>query len=104
MIFTFFICVCKCISFLVILKINCTFSLLILTINLPLMPRLFKTNDIDPEEKEIRKDYFDRHTPVIICESEVRKGEKILVKVRIGSQYAHPDDFNHFINYIQLWN
>src|SRR5271157_2080235 len=68
------------------------------------MPRLFKADDIDREEKEIRKDYFDRHTPNIICANEVAKGQKFQVKVRIGSEYPHPDEFNHFINYIQLWN
>ena len=39
------------------------------------MPRLFKVTDIEQEEKEIRKDYFDRHTPIIICAEEVKKGE-----------------------------
>jgi superoxide reductase len=68
------------------------------------MPRIFKAVDIEKEEKELRKDYFDRHTPVIICADEIRKGEKLLVKVRVGTEYVHPDDFNHFINFIQLWN
>lgn len=68
------------------------------------MPRVFKVTEIDKDEKELRKDYFDRHTPVILCPDQVSKGEKFEVKVRIGSDYAHPDDFNHFISYIQLWN
>jgi superoxide reductase len=68
------------------------------------MPRVFKATDIKSEEKEIRKDYFDRHTPVIECADEIKKGDKFLVKVRVGTAYVHPDDFNHFINYIQLWN
>jgi superoxide reductase len=68
------------------------------------MPRIFKAFDIEKEEKELRKDYFDRHTPVIICVNEVKKGEKFLIKVRVGTEYVHPDDFSHFINFIQLWN
>ncbi|MDP4210619.1 MAG: desulfoferrodoxin family protein [Bacteroidota bacterium] len=68
------------------------------------MPRVFKVTDIEQEEKEIKKDYFDRHTPVVICADEVTKGEKFLVKVRVGTDYRHPDDFNHFINFVQLWN
>ena len=28
------------------------------------MPRVFNPVDISKEEKEVRKDYFDRHTPV----------------------------------------
>lgn len=68
------------------------------------MPRVFKAVEIEKEEKELRKDYFDRHTPVIECVDEVKKGDKFRVKVRIGTEYLHPDDFNHFISYIQLWN
>jgi superoxide reductase len=68
------------------------------------MPRVFKAVDVEKEEKELRKDYFDRHTPVIFCADEVSKGDKFPVKVKIGTDYVHPDDFNHFITYIQLWN
>lgn len=68
------------------------------------MPRLFKASDIEQEEKEIKKDYFDRHTPVVICDDIAKKGEKHKVKVRVGTNYTHPDDFSHFICYIQLWN
>ena len=68
------------------------------------MPRVFTPVDISREEKEIRKDYFDRHTPVIFCEEHAREGEKLKVKVKLGTEYPHPDDPDHFINYIQLWN
>lgn len=68
------------------------------------MPRVFTPVDISKEEKEVRKDYFDRHTPVIICDEQAREGEKFRVKVRLGTEYAHPDDPDHFIKYIQLWN
>lgn len=68
------------------------------------MPRLFKVTDIEQEEKEIRKDYFDRHTPFILCPDEVTRGDKFSVKIRIGSNYPHPDDPSHYIHYIQLWN
>ncbi|MGW8313997.1 MAG: desulfoferrodoxin family protein [Bacteroidales bacterium] len=68
------------------------------------MPRVFTPVDISQEEKEVRRDYFDRHTPVIICEPVARQGEKFKVKVRMGTDYPHPDDPDHFITYIQLWN
>jgi superoxide reductase len=68
------------------------------------MPRIFKAVDISAEEKEVRKDYFDRHTPVIECPDTAREGEKVKVKVRVGTDYPHPDQPEHFINYIQLWN
>ena len=68
------------------------------------MPRIFNPVDISKEEKEIRKDYFDRHTPVIICEGSAREGEKLRVKVRMGTEYTHPDDPDHFIKYIQFFS
>ncbi len=68
------------------------------------MPRVFTPVDISKEEKEVRKDYFDRHTPVILCNDTAKQGEKLRVKVRLGTEYAHPDDPDHFIKYVQLWN
>jgi superoxide reductase len=68
------------------------------------MPRLMKVTDIDSNEKEARRDYFDRHTPFIECVDEVKKGDKFKVKVRLGKEYSHPDNPDHFINQIQLWN
>lgn len=68
------------------------------------MPRIFTPVDISKEEKEVRKDYFDRHTPRIICEKSAKRNEKFKVKVILGEQYSHPDDYDHFISYIQLWN
>jgi superoxide reductase len=68
------------------------------------MPRVFKPVDITKEEKEVKKDYFDRHTPRVLCEDTAKRGEKFKVKVTIGSQYDHPDDPGHYIKYVQLWN
>jgi superoxide reductase len=68
------------------------------------MPRVFKPVEISREEKEVRKDYFDRHTPRVICDKTARRGEKFKVKVTLGEQYTHPDDPDHYISYIQLWN
>lgn len=68
------------------------------------MPRVFTPVDITQEEKEVRKDYFDRHTPVIYCDEKAQEGEKFRVKVKLGTEYSHPDDPNHYINHIQLWN
>jgi superoxide reductase len=68
------------------------------------MPRVFTPVDISQEEKEVRKDYFDRHTPVVQCADFAREGEKFRVKVRLGTEYTHPDDPDHYIKYVQLWN
>ncbi len=68
------------------------------------MPRVFTSADIEQEEKELRKDYFDRHTPHIICPDEVTRGDRFTVTVRMGEHYTHPAVDEHHIGYIQLWN
>ncbi|NOY37967.1 MAG: dethiobiotin synthase [Chlorobi bacterium] len=68
------------------------------------MPRIFTPGNIDKEEKEIRKDYSDRHTPHVICDDQAKRGRKFRVKVRLGEQHPHPDDADHYIAYLQLWN
>lgn len=68
------------------------------------MPRVFIATDIEKEEKEIKRDYLDRHMPHVICPDQIARGEKFAVKVRLGDQYPHPDDHDHFISVIQLWN
>lgn len=68
------------------------------------MPRIFTREDANQEENELRKDYFDRHTPHVLCAEQAERGKEFKVKVRIGEDYPHPDDPDHFIAYIQLWN
>jgi superoxide reductase len=68
------------------------------------MPKIFKPVDIKKLDKDVQKDYFDRHSPVVICDNTAKEGEKFKVKIRIGSEYTHPDDGDHFIGLIQLWN
>src|SRR5674476_20164 len=68
------------------------------------MPRVFKPTEIAKENKEVKRDYHDRHMPHIFCPDKVKKGEKFEVKVKLGEEYPHPDDADHFISVIQLWN
>lgn len=68
------------------------------------MPRIFRPVDISKEEKECRKDYFDRHTPFIKCDSTALRNRKFMVKVVVGDKYQHPNDSDHYISTIQLWN
>ena len=68
------------------------------------MPRIFKATEIEKEEKEVMRDYLDRHMPHVICSDSVTKGEKFKVKVRLGEEYPHPDDNDHYIGLMQLWN
>ena len=68
------------------------------------MPKISRASEIRHEDKESHQDYFDRHAPIVICESKAGKGKKFLVKVRVGDTYTHPDDPEHHIAYLQLWN
>ncbi len=60
--------------------------------------------DISTIEREAKKDYIDRHSPFIHCEDAAKEGEKFTVKVKLGNEYTHPDDFDHYIANVQLWN
>lgn len=68
------------------------------------MPRVFTATQIEQEEKELKRDYLDRHMPHVYCPDTVKRGEKFEVKVKLGDEYPHPDDNDHFITMIQLWN
>ncbi|MBI9034706.1 MAG: hypothetical protein JEZ03_09580 [Bacteroidales bacterium] len=60
--------------------------------------------DISTLDREAKKDYIDRHSAFIHCENTAKEGEKFAVKVKVGEAYKHPDDLDHYISYIQLWN
>jgi superoxide reductase len=68
------------------------------------MPRVFKATEIEKEDKEVKRDYLDRHMPHVVCPDNVKRGEKFEIKVKLGEDYPHPDDADHFISVIQLWN
>lgn len=68
------------------------------------MPKINKYVDIDTLEREAKKDFIDRHSPFIYCEKVAKKGEPFEVKVVIGKEYTHPDDFDHYIESVSLYN
>ena len=68
------------------------------------MPRVFHYEDTGADENDLQKDYFDRHTPHVICDGTAKRGQKFKVKVILGKDYAHPNEADHYISYIQLWN
>jgi superoxide reductase len=68
------------------------------------MPKINRYVDISTIDKEAKKDYIDRHSPFVHCESSAKKGEKFSVQVKMGDEYKHPDDFDHYISYLQLWD
>lgn len=68
------------------------------------MPKINRYEDISQIDREAKKDYIDRHSPFVHCEDKAKKGEKFAVKVKVGDEYTHPDDYDHYISYVQLWN
>jgi superoxide reductase len=68
------------------------------------MPTINKYVDIDTVEREAKKDLIDRHSPFITVMSDAKKGEMLAVNVKMGQEYTHPDDFDHFIESITLFN
>ena len=68
------------------------------------MPAINRYVDISTIDKEAKKDFIDRHSPFIYCDGTAKKGEKFNVRVQMGKEYKHPDDFDHYISYIQLFD
>ncbi len=68
------------------------------------MPKINRYVDIDTEEKEAKKDYIDRHSPFIHCAGSAQKDTPFAVTVKVGNEYNHPDDLDHYIKSISLFN
>ena len=67
------------------------------------MPRLFTYNEFENGSEKVRQ-YADKHSPVIICESTAERNKPFRVKVKIGKSVKHPNAPDHHSEYIQLWN
>ncbi|MCK9161271.1 MAG: dethiobiotin synthase [Arcobacter butzleri] len=68
------------------------------------MPKINRYVDIDTVEREAKKDYIDRHSAFVHCASSTKKGEKFPVTIKVGDQYTHPDDFDHYIASVTLFD
>ncbi|MBF0622771.1 MAG: class II SORL domain-containing protein [Magnetococcales bacterium] len=68
------------------------------------MPKINRYVDISTVDREAKKDYIDRHSPFISCGDSAKKGEKFAVTVTMGQEYAHPDDPDHYIRSMQLFD
>ena len=66
--------------------------------------KINKYVDISTIDREAKKDYIDRHSAFIHAENKAKAGEKFKITVKVGDEYKHPDDFDHYISYIQLWD
>ena len=68
------------------------------------MPKINRYEDISQIDKEQRKDYVDRHSPFLHCADSAKAGEVFEVKVQVGNEYEHPDDLDHYISNVALYN
>jgi superoxide reductase len=68
------------------------------------MPKINRYVDISSVDREAKKDYIDRHSPFVHCEKTAKAGEKFAITVKVGNEYLHPDDPEHFIESINLFN
>ena len=68
------------------------------------MPKINKYVDISEIDREAKKDLIDRHSPFITCNDTATAGEPFEVTVKMGNEYTHPDDFDHYIESITLFN
>jgi len=66
--------------------------------------KINKYEDISLVEREAKKDYIDRHSAFIHCATTAKLDEKFTVKIKVGDEYLHPDDFDHYIAWVQLWD
>lgn len=66
--------------------------------------KINKYEDISQIDREAKRDYIDRHSAFVHCEKTAELGKKFKVKVKVGDEYMHPDDPDHYIAWVQLWN
>lgn len=66
--------------------------------------KINKYVDISTLDNDVKKDFIDRHSAFIHVDGKAKKGEKYKVKVMVGDEYMHPDDPDHYIAWVQLWN
>lgn len=68
------------------------------------MPTVNRYVDISTVDREAKKDYIDRHSPFVHVNGDAKKGEKYAVTVKVGNEYTHPDDFDHYIANVSLFS
>lgn len=66
--------------------------------------KINRYQDISQLDKEAKRDYIDRHSAFVHCENAASKGKKFPVTIKVGDEYSHPDDFDHYIAWVQLWD
>ena len=68
------------------------------------MPKINRYEDINEIDREAKKDFIDRHSAFVHCEETAKAGEAFAVTVKVGDAYQHPDDMDHYISTVALYN
>ena len=68
------------------------------------MPKVNSYQDISQIDRESKKDFIDRHSPFIHVADSAKAGEVLAVNVKMGNEYVHPDELDHYIQSIKLFN
>lgn len=68
------------------------------------MPTIFSHETFNAKELETRADFIDKHMPYILCEGIAKKGVPFIIRVRVGKEFSHIDEFNHYISSISLFD
>jgi len=68
------------------------------------MPKINYATEITEEMKEAKRDHVDRHTPHVGAPATAKKGETVVVSVKMGADYVHPDADDHYIQRLQLFD
>lgn len=58
-----------------------------------------KPDTKDPEEMNVLE---QKHVPVLSAPDTVKKGEIVEVKVEVGKYHDHPNEHQHFIQWVKL--
>ena len=66
--------------------------------------KINRYEDISQIDREAKRDFIDRHSAFINSDDQAPKGEKFKVNIKIGNEYKHPDDFDHYISSVKLWD
>ena len=60
-----------------------------------------KAKNTNPEDMD---DLEKKHTPVIKAPASVEPGEEFEVEVALGEYLDHPNEHNHFIQWVELYS
>jgi superoxide reductase len=66
--------------------------------------KINKYQDINDIANEAKKDLIDRHSPFIKSVMHGDNPASYEVKVQVGNEYTHPDDHDHYVSNLSLYN